>query len=392
MHQNWKKCAGLVLALALTASTLAGCGSTPENSSDTGSSSAGSNVSSSAGSSAAASGTGETGDEYDFSAGLTAEGYFDGVKALDYVKLPDYKSIQVPADVSTISDEDVQSKLDEIVDSYATTEQVKDRAVEDGDTVNIDYVGSVDGVEFEGGTTGGTGTDVTIGVTQYIDDFLEQLIGHKPGDSFDVNVTFPDPYQNNTDLSGKDAVFKTTINYIQEENKPELNDAFVAEHMSAEGWKTVAEAKEGVRAQLSQAASVEYLWGQISEKAEVSEIPEAVQTYHLNNMKNYYSTMAGQYGMEMDAFLTEQVGVESMEELIEKNQEQLNSNEKQSLVLQALCEDMGNVQATDEDLAAYFKDNLNVDDYSTYETQYGRPYLNMMVREDLARNKLGENA
>lgn len=86
--------------------------------------------------------------------------------------------------------------------------------VEDGDTVNIDYVGSVDGVEFEGGNTQGQGTDLVIGSGSYIDDFEDQLIGVHPGDQVEVTVTFPDPYQNNTDLSGKEAVFEVTVNGI----------------------------------------------------------------------------------------------------------------------------------------------------------------------------------
>lgn len=86
--------------------------------------------------------------------------------------------------------------------------------VEDGDTVNIDYVGSVDGVEFDGGSTNGAGTDLVIGSGSYIDDFEEQLIGYHPGDQVDVYVTFPDDYSNNPDLSGAEALFEVTINGI----------------------------------------------------------------------------------------------------------------------------------------------------------------------------------
>lgn len=87
-------------------------------------------------------------------------------------------------------------------------------SVADGNTVNIDYVGTVDGVEFDGGSTNGAGTDLTIGSGLYIDDFEEQLIGSHPGDTVEVHVTFPDPYTGNPDLSGKDAVFTVTINGI----------------------------------------------------------------------------------------------------------------------------------------------------------------------------------
>lgn len=87
--------------------------------------------------------------------------------------------------------------------------------VTDGCTVNIDYVGSIDGVEFQGGNTQGTGTDLVIGSGSYIDDFEEQLIGAHPGDTVEVNVTFPENY-GNEELNGKDAVFEVVINGIYE--------------------------------------------------------------------------------------------------------------------------------------------------------------------------------
>lgn len=89
-----------------------------------------------------------------------------------------------------------------------------DRVVEPGDKVNIDYVGKIDGVAFEGGDTRGMGEDLEIGSGTSIDGFEDAIIGHKVGETFDLTVTFPDPYLNNTDLSGKEAVFTTTINGV----------------------------------------------------------------------------------------------------------------------------------------------------------------------------------
>ena len=94
--------------------------------------------------------------------------------------------------------------------SYSTDSSL---TVEDGDTVNIDYVGSINGVEFDGGNTQGNGTDLTIGSGRYIDDFEEQLIGAHPGDEVEVTVTFPDDYGND-ELNGKEAVFDVTVNGI----------------------------------------------------------------------------------------------------------------------------------------------------------------------------------
>ncbi len=106
---------------------------------------------------------------------------------------------------------DTDSTTDNDSAGYSTDASL---TVEDGDTVNIDYVGSVDGVEFEGGSTQGQGTDLVIGSGSYIDDFEEQLIGAHPGDEVDVYATFPDPYNNNPDLSGKEALFEVTVNGI----------------------------------------------------------------------------------------------------------------------------------------------------------------------------------
>lgn len=118
-------------------------------------------------------------------------------------------------DSSTDTDTTADNSTDTDNDSagYSTDASL---TVEDGDTVNIDYVGSVDGVEFEGGSTQGQGTDLVIGSGSYIDDFEEQLIGAHSGDEIDVYATFPDPYNNNPDLSGKEALFEVTINGIYE--------------------------------------------------------------------------------------------------------------------------------------------------------------------------------
>lgn len=112
---------------------------------------------------------------------------------------------------STSSDTDVSSGDQSTTPDYLTDTSL---TVADGDTVNIDYVGYVDGVAFDGGNTNGNGTSLTIGSGSYIDDFEEQLIGAHPGDTVEVNVTFPDNYTE--ELAGKDAMFEVVINGIYE--------------------------------------------------------------------------------------------------------------------------------------------------------------------------------
>ena len=124
--------------------------------------------------------------------------------------------------VTSGSSKDTTSSRDAATESSSTDNSTDDSTsystdssltVEDGDTVNIDYVGSIDGVEFDGGNTQGNGTDLTIGSGRYIDDFEEQLIGAHPGDEVEVTVTFPDDY-GNEELNGKEAVFDVTVNGI----------------------------------------------------------------------------------------------------------------------------------------------------------------------------------
>ncbi|MCD7819745.1 MAG: FKBP-type peptidyl-prolyl cis-trans isomerase [Lachnospiraceae bacterium] len=113
------------------------------------------------------------------------------------------------------SSDDTEESTTENVTEEASYSTDTSLTVEDGDTVNIDYVGSIDGVEFDGGSTNGYGTDLTIGSGTYIDDFEEQLIGYHPGDTVDVTVTFPEDY-GVEDLNGQEAVFEVTINGIYE--------------------------------------------------------------------------------------------------------------------------------------------------------------------------------
>ncbi len=114
------------------------------------------------------------------------------------------------ADSETVSQENDTASAGLSTDTSLT--------IADGDTVNIDYVGTIDGIEFDGGSTDGQGTDLVIGSGSYIDDFEEQLIGAHPGDTVDVNVTFPEDY-GVEDLNGQDALFEVTINGIYQDSE-----------------------------------------------------------------------------------------------------------------------------------------------------------------------------
>lgn len=317
----------------------------------------------------------KTAPTFDFSAGIDENGHWTGVKALDYVKLPsDYKSISIPASEVTPSDEEVQSMISSITSGYATLEQVTDRAVADGDTVNIDYVGSVDGTEFEGGSTQGNGTVVTIGVTQYIDDFLDQLVGHKPGETFDVNVTFPEDY-GVEELNGKDAVFSVTINYIQETKQPDVTDEWVEQTLKGKyGWTTVAEMDKEIRDGLQYKHSADYVRSYILENSEVSEIPASIVDQQAAQLVYQYEYYANMYGTDLASFLKMSAGVETTDELVEKNKESLTDAAKVYLVFQAVAED-ADIEVSPDELTNYLTSVSGNSDTASLETKYGKGYL-----------------
>lgn len=338
-----------------------------------------------------ASPNGSAAPDFSFSEGLDDNGLWAGVKALDFVELCAYKGISVPGDVHAITDDSVQSEVDSILSDYATEEHITDRAIADGDTVNIDYVGTVDGVAFEGGDTQGQGTDVTIGVTQYIDDFLEQLVGHTPGESFDVNVTFPADY-GVEDLNGKDAVFAVTVNYIVNTIPADLTDGFVAENLSESyGWNTVDEMKSGIKSDLQGSAVMDYVQDYVITNTTVQSVPEDMITYQEQSMLSYYQDYADYNEMELDEFLSSYMGVASADELFTQYKDDNTKNATFDLVFQAIAEDAG-INVTDDDVAAYFSENMGSEDYSTYQETYGLPYLKMIVLQDAVTKYITDNA
>lgn len=327
----------------------------------------------------------------DYSTGLDENGFYSDVKAADYVELVDYDNISIPSKSYVIPEEAIQTKIGELLESYSTTSEVVDRAVENGDTVNIDYIGSVDGVEFEGGSTAGNGTEVTIGKTSYIDDFLEQLIGHSPGESFDIEVTFPEEY-GVEDLNGKDAVFAVTINYISKSVKPQLSDAFVSENLSTSfDSNTIAELRSNIKSDLQDNAVKGFIQNYLVVNMIVSSVPEEVLAYQQTIMTNYYTMSASSNNMTLEEFLAGYVGYDTLEALIEASSDKLIATSQFALIIQAIAED-ANISVTDEALTTYFVKETGSEDYSQFEDIYGISYLKNSILKELVLDYLVEHA
>lgn len=335
-------------------------------------------------------------EEFTPSTGLDQDGMWDGVTALENVTLFDYNNVIIPEDIQMVAEEELQSEIDYYLSQHTITNKITNRAVKDGDTVNIDYVGSIDGVEFDGGSTNGAGTEVTIGYTTYIDDFLEQLIGQMPGTTINVEVTFPENYgteeSGSAHLNGKDAVFVTTVNHIVEYSDPVLNDSFVSENLSTDfGWTTVAEMKQGITEQIHSSKISQFIRQHIVENSTVNTLPESMLSYQENSLILYYEEYAEQVNMEFDDFLTSYLGVADQAELIEMNKDINTETAEYYLLSQAIAED-ADISVTDEDISAYFVKYVNTDDYSQFETFYGKPYLKLMVLNQLVLDYIENNA
>ena len=373
MNKNLIRLGSVCSCLALALS-LAGCGA-------------------SSSSSQAASGSSSAVEDHSdvYSAYLNDDGTLKGVDSATLVTLPQYKGISVPAEEYTITDDELNTQINSILDQYATYDQITDRAIADGDVVNIDYVGTVDGEEFSGGNTNGRGTLVTAGSDAYIDDFLTQIIGHTPGETFDVNVTFPDPYENNPDLAGKAAVFHTTINYIQgDKHVPELTDEFVSQTSALADYGTAQGMKDTIRTSMEDNKADNYVLQKVLDACQFSEFPADLVNQLVDVSMAQFESQASAYGLDMETARS-MMGYESedaqREAMTASAQEQL----KTVVMLEAIAKAEG--LTVDEDaLTNYFSTNVGTSDYSAYQTYYGRGYLCQAVLLDSAMDLVTSSA
>lgn len=154
-------------------------------------------------------------------------GYLKDINVDDYVTLGEYIGLEIALEEPVVTDEDVDEYIEYVLQNNPAYLEITDRAVEEGDTVDIDYVGKLDDVAFEGGT--GSTSSLVIGSGGFIPGFEDGVIGMEIGDTKDVEATFPDPYLNNPDLAGKTAVFTVTLNGISVEQEAILTDEYVAD-------------------------------------------------------------------------------------------------------------------------------------------------------------------
>ena len=373
--KHLRSAAALAAALAL-AVTAAGCGASSSSSQAT---------------SSAALGPAANYDyqNFTYSQGLTAEGRWEGVRALDYVTLPeDFAAIPLKkADIEP-TEEDIQSLWDNLLESNRIQQPVTGRAAEDGDIANIDYSGTVDGVVFTGGTA--EGYDLTLGSGTFIPGFEDQIVGHNIGDSFDVTVTFPDDYGDSTDeagntitLSGKEAVFRVTLNSLAVSVLPEATDAWVEENFGASNdLHTVAELDQYFHDNLYTSNLTNAVVDYLTENSQVSSIPDVVRNYQVCSQLSYYNSYASMFGYEtLDEFLSGFMGYDNADALLADTEQDVLNSCNQLLIFQAVAESL-DLAPTDAELEAY----------ASYTESMGEGYVHLLALQDRVLATLRDGA
>ncbi len=268
------------------------------------------------------------------------------------VTLGQYKGVEVDAIDVTVTDEDVENALKAEQKKQARTVEVTDRAVAADDTVTLDFEGFVDGVAFEGGK--GEDYPLTIGSGSFIPGFEDALIGAEIGKEVDVNVTFPEEYQE-ASLAGKPAVFKCTVKAIKAQELPELNDEFASE---VSEFDTLADYRASVKADLevkkisdAKAAKQDAVIDKIIEASSM-ELPEAYIKTEQRQMVNEFAQRMQSQGLSMEQYM--QFTGATVDKLLEQVKPQAESRIKSRLVLEAVAA-AENITVSEDDYKAELK-------------------------------------
>ena len=302
------------------------------------------------------------------------------------VTLGEYKGLEVEDEDATVTDEEVEAKLKEEQEKNSTTVPVEGRPVQNGDIVELNFEGFVDGQTFPGGK--GENFPLTIGSHSFIDTFEDQLIGAEIGEEREVNVTFPEDY-NAKELAGKPAVFQTKILSIKVKELPALDDEFASE---VSEFETLAEYRADVRktleekkAEQAKTAKEDKLIAKAVENASM-DIPELMLTSQAENMIQEFSQRLSYQGMSMEQYL--QYTGSTTEKMLEQNKESAKIRIQSRLVLEEIAK-AENLEATEED---FEKEIANMASQYGMEPEQVKEYMDDAQREEMKANILVQKA
>lgn len=304
------------------------------------------------------------------------------------VKLGKYKGVKVEATEVTVTDEEVDAKIEKERENNARTIEVTDRPVKDGDMTVLDFEGFVDGVAFDGGK--GENYPLTIGSGAFIPGFEEQLVGAEIGKEVEVNVTFPEDYQAE-ELKGKAAVFKCTIKEIKEKELPALDDEFaseVSEFDTLEEYKrdvkeTLTIEKEKAAREAKEAAVIDAI---IADSE--MDIPEAMVTTQQKQMIDEFAQRMQMQGLSMEQYF--QFTGATLDKMMEQVKPQAETRIKSRLVLEAVAAKEG-IEATEEDYEEEIKTMAEVYQMEPDKIKEMLPEKSVKgIKEDIAVKKAAE--
>lgn len=317
-----------------------------------------------------------------------SEEYLKDIKASDYVTLGNYIGIEASAEEPVVEDSMVDMYIAYYIQPQAPTEKVTGRAIEEGDTANIDFVGYLDGETFEGGT--GSGYDLTIGAHQFIDGFEEGLIGVNIGETVSLDLEFPNPYDNNPDLSGAPVVFEVTVNGI---SRQELTDEFV-QSLGIEDCNTEQDLRDYLYNSFYESAVQTYentiettLASKIMAGCTFKEPPAKMVERFARNIEEAMSTQAAMYGMTLQAFMQTYYNMDEETYKAEFQSEAL-TGAQEYIMYQAIA-DIEGLNPTDEQLQEEI--NSRVEAYGYESEEAYRESVDMeMLREQVMRSNVME--
>ena len=303
-----------------------------------------------------------------------------GIDVEKCVTLGDYKGVTVEKTIQSVTDEDVQNEIDNALANYPVE---VDQAAKEGDTVNIDYVGKIDGEEFDGGSD--QGADLKLGSGKFIDGFEDGLIGARKGETRTLNLTFPEDYTQ--DLAGKAVEFTVTVNAVKEPLS-EPTDQWVADNI--EGYDNIADYKAGIRSEQEESNEqtaenqVRYAaWTQVIDNCTINEYPETLVEVGKKLYEQQVETYAKYAGMELDAYI-ESSGL--TQEEYQSNMEEYGKNvAAQALVCQAICDKEG-FAIGDDDYQKALQDMLT--EYGCTEDELIQTYGQDNVEQSIMLNRV----
>ena len=310
------------------------------------------------------------------------------------VTLGEYKGVEVKKEHTLVTEDDVNAEIEKERNKQAAEVSVDDRAVAEGDTVNLDYSGSVDGVKFAGGTA--EGQTLKIGSHTFIPGFEEQMVGMNIGEEKDLNVTFPTEYHA-PDLAGKEAVFHVKVNSITETQLPALDDDFakdISEFDTLDAYKADVRAKlEAQAAERDNNAFTNAVIEKVMANATV-EIPDAMVERQIDSMVRNFEARLAQQGLKLTDFMK----YTGQDEKSFRNQyrDQAEKSVRANLVLEAV-ENVEKFEAAEEEIDAEIEKfakqiGQNVEDLKKNLTEGDREYFKADVIRDKAVKFLCDNA